>query len=158
MRILVISLCLLFCLSANAQKRNKKKKQHADYTASVILSQLGRSLYNYEVAATSSNKTNSSYEWRFILAEESLRGKVNKNMADQLTSFLFSFQPNTNGYSGEIIRAREGLDRHRVLAMVYQLFVNNVRRFGSDIDFVRLDGKFYYILYFPNEKETFVRS
>ena len=116
----------------------------------MLLSQIGKSLYDYEVAATSTDSL-GAYQWRFILAESGLRSKVNKDVSENLTAFLFTFTPNTRRYNGEVLRTKEGVAQEDVLAMIFQQLRQNMRQYGSNIDFVRIDEKYYYVLYFPYE-------
>ena len=151
MRILFVSVFfLLISVSADAQRKNKRNKK-TDNSSILLLSQIGKSLYDYEVAATSTNEA-GHYEWRFILAESGLRSKVNKATAEQLTAFLFTFDQNSVRYSGEVLRTKEGVDKNRVLAMIYQQLRQNMRQYGSNIDFVRIDGEYFYVLYFPYQQ------
>lgn len=151
MRILLLFVfCLIFSFNAQAQKRNKRNKKSVD-NSGLLLSQIGKSLYQYEVAATSTDSL-GGYEWRFILAEYGLRSKVNKEVAKNLTSFLFTFNPTSNRYNGEVLRTKEGIDQQQVLAMIFQQLRQNLRRYGSNIDFVRIDKQYFYVLYFPYDK------
>lgn len=150
MRVLLLTMfCLLFSVSAQAQKKNKRNKNSAN-NSGMLLSQIGKSLYDYEVAATSTDSL-GAYQWRFLLAESGLRSKVNKEVADNLTAFLFTFNPKTARYNGEVLRTKEGVAQEQVLAMIFQQLRQNMRQYGSNIDFVRIDGKYFYVLYFPYE-------
>lgn len=150
MRVLLLTMfCLLISISAQAQKKDKRNRKSVD-NSGMLLSQIGKSLYDYEVAATSTDSI-GAYQWRFILAESGLRSKVNKEVADNLTAFLFTFNPNTMRYNGEVLRTKEGVEQDEVLAMIFRQLRQNMRQYGSNIDFVRIDGKYFYVLYFPYE-------
>jgi len=135
--------------SAQAQKRNKRNK--GEVSSGLLLSQIGKSLHDYELAATSTDSI-GSYEWRFILAEYGLRSKVNKEVAKKMTSFLFTFNPNSNKYNGAVLRTKEGVDQQQALAMIFQQLRQNLRQYGSNVDFVRIDKQYFYVLYFPYDK------
>ena len=150
MRIVLLGIfCVLMSVSAQAQKKNKRNKRSAN-NSGMLLSQIGKSLYDYEVAATSTDSI-GSYQWRFLLAESGLRSQVNKEVSENLTAFLFTFNPKTTRYNGEVLRTKEGVAQEEVLAMIYRQLRQNMRQYGSNIDFVRIDGKYFYVLYFPYE-------
>lgn len=149
MRILLLCiLCCFISMSAQAQKNNTQPK--SINTSMLLLSQIGEFLYEHEVAATSKDSL-GNYHWQFVLAEYGLRSKVNKEIAADLTTFLFNYNPQTNLYNGEVLRTKKGIEQERVLAMIYQQLRQNIRQYGSNIDFVRIDGQYFYVLYFPYE-------
>lgn len=150
MRIVLLGIfCLLMSVSAQAQKENQRDGIPAN-NLGMLLSQIGKSLYDYEVAATSTDSI-GAYQWNFLLAESGLRSQVNKEVADELTAFSFTFNPKTVRYNGEVVRTKEGVAQEEVLAMIYQQLQQNMRQYGRNIDFVRIDGKYFYVLYFPYE-------
>lgn len=152
MRLSIILLLFLFInLPVHAQKKNKRSDKGGD-SSGLLLSQMGKNLYDYEVAATTQDSL-GNYQWRFLLAESGLRSKVNKEIAENLTAFLFTCNPNTGRYNGEVLRTKQGVDQQLVLAMIFQQLRQNLRQYGSNIDFVKIEGKYYYVLYFPYEKE-----
>lgn len=151
MRIILLGMFCLLISSVSIQAQNKNKRSKSGDSSGLILSQIGKSLYDYELAATSTDSL-GSYEWRFILAEYGLRSQVSKGIAKDLTSFLFTFNPNSNRYNGKVLRTKEGLDEQRVLAMIYQQLRQNLRQYGSNVDFVRIDNQYFYVLYFPYDK------
>ena len=149
MRIVLLCIfCLLMSISAQAQEKNHSGKPANNL--GMLLSQIGKSLYDYEVAATSRDSI-GAYQWRFLLAESGLRSQVNKEVSENLTAFLFSFNPKTVRSNGEVLRTKEGVAQEEVLAMIYKQLQQNMRQYGRNIDFVRIDGEYYYVLYFPYE-------
>jgi len=147
MRWICLVFYLLWSIELPAQTSVYSPKNVPSKTINLLLSGIGESLYDYEVAATS--KDNSGrYEWRFILAEHGLRSKVNKEIANKLTTFVFSFDSKKGKYNGEVLRTKEGVNPAKVLAMIYRQLRQNTYLYGKNLDAAQIDGEHYYVLYF----------
>jgi hypothetical protein len=144
MRTFFTALLLSFCLPLFAQTTAK---------VPLLLSQIGKTLDNHRVPATAHDEETGFWEWRFLMAEAGLKGELKPSLARQLTSFTFTYDPTNHNYRGEIQQAKDGADRLETLTMIFFQLQQNIIQFGNMPDVVKLNGKRYYLLYFP-QRET----
>jgi len=142
MRILLNIALLCIALPIHGQKSNKE--------ALLLLSQIGKTIYDFNVAATTADYETGFYQWRFVMAEEALKGKVTPELGSDLTTFVYNYNPETYRYNGEIVRSRTGLDSMRTLGMIYFQLQQNLLKVGNQLEIIKMEDMFYYVLYFPN--------
>lgn len=144
MKILMNIALLCTCLTLHAQKSNKESL--------LLLSQIGKCVYDFDLAATTADYETGFYQWRFILAEKELEGKVTADLALNLTAFVYNYNPKTYRYNGEILRSRTGVNSIRTLGMIYFQLQQNLLDRGNRLEVLKIEDEFYYVLYFSNEQ------
>jgi|GEM_PF-5137309 len=123
-----------------------------DANASLLLSQIGKTLDKHQVASTAHDGETNSWEWRFLMAEANSKGELQAATAKLLTSFTFTYDQPTHHYRGEIERAKEGTGQLETLTMIFFQLQQNIIRLGNKLDVMELDGRRYYLLYFPERE------
>lgn len=121
---------------------------------SEILPEISHFLSEHHISATAHASQTGEWVWRFILAEEDLKSKIEPEMAKKLTTFIFTYNQKTNSKKGDIFQAKNGMGKAETLKMIFQQIKRNVLQFGKEMDVLNVEGKLYYIIYFPHSERT----
>lgn len=122
--------------------------------ASDILPEIGSYLDKKQISATEYQSINNTWVWRFILAEEDLKRKVTPDLAKQLTTFVYQYDQKSHSKKGDVLQAKSGAGKEATLEMIFKQIKRNVALYNKNIDVLNVDGKLYYVIYFPHSERT----
>lgn len=137
--IILFSFAPLFAFSQPSEKINSN-----------TIYKIGKLLDMNKISATEFDSDSKIWTWRFLFAEEELKNQINTEKADQLTSFEFTYNQNTHSRQGQITKAKINIDQNEAFDIVLSQLEKNLRSYKK-LDIIKLNGKLFYLIYFPSE-------
>ncbi|MCR9290863.1 MAG: hypothetical protein NXI23_26120 [Bacteroidetes bacterium] len=113
--------------------------------------QIGKLLDQNKVSATEFDSNSGDWTWRFLFAEDDYKRKITPEVAKKLTHFDFTYNQKKQTRKGHLEKAKIDMNQDGALNIILRQMERNIRFFNKQLDVMKVDGKLYYLLYFPAE-------